>query len=91
MANWQATNAKAKFSALLDAAEAEGPQLIRRRKLTFVVTTEEEFERRMMAAREGKPKKFVSAWDSLKPSFDERFDDVEFPRTSWRSRTVDLG
>ena len=90
MTSWGATNAKAKFSALLDAAEKEGPQLIRRRKHTFVVTTEEEFERRVAEAREGKPKKFISAWDALRPSFDERYD-LELPKREWKSRPVDLG
>ncbi len=90
MAYWQATNAKARFSALLDAAESEGPQLIHRRKLTFVVTTEEEIERRLAEARAGKRKKFVSAWDALRPSFDRRFD-VEFPRLNSEFREVDFG
>lgn len=90
MTSWQATNAKAKFSALLDAAQQEGPQRIQRRKLTFVVTTEEEFERRVAEAREATPKRFVSAWDALKPSFDERYDDVEFPRVDLEVRPVDF-
>jgi prevent-host-death family protein len=87
MAYWQATNAKAKFSGLLDAAESEGPQLIHRRKQTFVVTTEAEIERRLSEAREGKRKKFISAWDALRPSFDQRYD-VEFPRVKWKPRSV---
>jgi hypothetical protein len=33
--------------------------------------------------------KFVSAWDALRPSFDERYD-VEFPRVKWVSRDVDF-
>jgi prevent-host-death family protein len=90
MAYWQATNAKAKFSGLLDAAESEGPQLIHRRKQTFVVTTEAEIERRMALAREGKRKKFISAWDALRPSFDRRYD-VEFTRIKGGVRPVDLG
>jgi len=90
MANWQATNAKAKFSALLDAAEQEGPQRIQRRKLTFVVTTEKEFERRVAEASADKPKKFISAWDALRPTFDERYD-LELPQREWKSRPVDLG
>jgi prevent-host-death family protein len=61
MATWQAANAKAKFSALLDAAESEGPQLVHRRKLKFVVATAEEFERRVAEAREFEPNKFFSA------------------------------
>jgi hypothetical protein len=90
MAYWQATNAKAKFSALLDAAQSEGPQLIHRRKHKFVVTTEEEIERRLTEAREGKRTKFISAWDALRPSFDRRYD-VDFPRLKWKPRPVDLG
>lgn len=87
MAYWQATNAKAKFSGLLDAAENEGPQLIHRRKQTFVVTTEAEIERRLSEAREGKRKKFISAWDALRPSFDRRYD-IDFPRSKSKSRWV---
>lgn len=87
MANWQATTAKAKFSAMLDAAEREGPQLIHRRKKLFVVTTEEEIEKRLEEARKGKRKKFISAWDALRPSFDQRYD-VEFPRLKLKPRWV---
>jgi hypothetical protein len=87
MAYWQATNAKAKFSGLLDAAASEGPQLIHRRKQTFVVTTEEEIERRLAEASQGKRKKFISAWDALRPSFDQRFD-VDLPRLRSKPRMV---
>jgi prevent-host-death family protein len=90
MATWRATNAKAKFSGLLDAAESEGPQLIRRRTQTFVVTTEAEIERRIEEARKGKRQKFISAWDALRPSFDERFD-IDFPRSKSKARLVDFG
>lgn len=41
---WAATQAKAKFSEVLDKAEAEGPQLVRRRKRDFYVVTKEAFE-----------------------------------------------
>jgi hypothetical protein len=90
MAYWRATNAKAKFSGLLDAAENEGPQLIKRRTQTFVVTTEVEIERRLEEAKKGKRKKFISAWDALRPSFDERYD-VDFPRSKSKARWVDFG
>lgn len=90
MANWQATNAKAKFSGLLDAAEHEGPQLIHRRKQVFVVTTEAEIELRLKEAREGKRETFVSAWEALRPSFDQRYD-MDFPRATGRPRWVDFG
>jgi prevent-host-death family protein len=90
MAYWQATNAKAKFSGLLDAAESEGPQLIHRRKQTFVVTTREEIERRLAEAKKGKRKSFISAWDALRPSFDRRYD-IDFPRVKSKARSVDFG
>jgi hypothetical protein len=54
MAHWRVSVARAKFSALLDAAETEGPQLIRRGKQTFVVATREEIERHLAEARNGK-------------------------------------
>lgn len=41
---WAATQAKAKFSEVLDKAETEGPQLVRRRRHEFVVMTREQFE-----------------------------------------------
>ena len=90
MAYWRATNAKAKFSGLLDAAESEGPQLIKRRAQTFVVTTEVEIERRLEEAKKGKRQKFISAWDALRPSFDARYD-VDFPRSKSKARWVDFG
>ncbi len=40
--NWAATEAKAKFSEMLDRAESEGPQVVRRRKREFVVLTREQ-------------------------------------------------
>lgn len=42
--NWAATEAKAKFSEMLDKAESEGPQVVRRRKHEFVVISKAEFE-----------------------------------------------
>ncbi|MEO7029565.1 MAG: type II toxin-antitoxin system prevent-host-death family antitoxin [Acidobacteriaceae bacterium] len=39
---WAATQAKAKFSEVLDKAEAEGPQLVRRRKREFYVIAREQ-------------------------------------------------
>ncbi len=86
MTSWRATEAKAKFSAVLDKAESEGPQLVRRRKKTFVLLTEEELEERTknkgvveMKAPE------QSAWDALRPSAELRFD-YEFPRVRGKVR-----
>ncbi len=39
---WAVAEAKAKFSEILDKAEAEGPQLVRRRKREFYVLTREQ-------------------------------------------------
>lgn len=78
MASWQAASAKSKFSGLLDAAEDKGPQLIRRRKQVFVVTTEAEIERRLAEARAGKRDKFISAWDALRMTPGEGLTDEEY-------------
>ncbi len=50
MASWAVADAKAKFSAVLDKAEHEGPQLVERRKRRFVLMTEEELARRTQVA-----------------------------------------
>ena len=55
---WAATQAKAKFSEVLDKAEAEGPQLVRRRKREFYVMTKDEFE--SLPRRAKHPKKSAS-------------------------------
>lgn len=83
MAYWQATNAKAKFSGLLDAAETEGPQLIHRRKREFYVMTKEQFEKSQSARH----KPFVSAWDALAPSSGVTFE-VDFPRLRSKARAA---
>ena len=61
---WQVANAKAKFSELLDSA-SKGPQVVHRRKQTFVITTEAEIQKRLTEARKGKREKFLSAWEAL--------------------------
>lgn len=50
MAIWGATQAKAKFSEVLDRAETEGPQLVRRRKKEFFVVTREQRDAMMERA-----------------------------------------
>ena len=85
--SWESIPDKPDKQEALDAAASEGPQLIHRRKQTFVVTTEEEIERRLTEACEGKRKKFISAWDALRPSFDQRID-VDFPRIRSKPRVV---
>lgn len=90
MANWAVAEAKARFSAVLDKAEAEGPQLVRRRKQEFYVLTKQQLAmvRGQRASAESKP--FMSAWDALRPSFEERYD-VDFPRAKGKTRKVELG
>lgn len=90
MASWHAPDGKARFSALFDAAATQVPQVVRRRKRTFIVTTEEEFKRRVAEAPPKTSKKFVSAWEALRPSFDERYD-LELPKREWKSAPVDHG
>lgn len=85
MASWGATQAKAKFSAVLDKAETEGPQLVRRRKREFYVLTKEQLAERGRTPVEEKP--FVSAWDALRPPADLRFD-FDLPRAKGKARAV---
>ena len=87
MATWRVAEAKARFSAVLDKAVSEGPQLVTRRSQQFYVVTKAQLEDEKLRV-ESKPS--VSAWDALKPSFDERFRDVEFPRLSSKPRLIDL-
>lgn len=87
MASWGATKAKAQFSAMLDMAEAEGPQMVTRRKQKFYVLTKEQLVAHSQL--KGKDKPFVSGWDALRPSFKERCD-VDFPRLPWKPRKLDL-
>lgn len=42
MAGWGVAQAKAQFSAVLDKAETEGPQLLKRRKREFYIVTKEQ-------------------------------------------------
>lgn len=88
MAIWRVADAKARLSEMLDKTETEEPQVIRRRKTEFHLLTKEQLAERCKAPAEGRP--FVSGWDALRPSFEERYDDVEFPRLRGKMRTVDL-
>lgn len=72
---WAATQAKAKFSEVLDKAETEGPQVVRRRKREFYVLTREQLA--TYQAQNEKP--FISGWDALAPSSGVTFD-LELPR-----------
>jgi len=87
MADWGATQAKAQFSAVLDKAESEGPQLVTRRKQEFYVSTKEQWVKHSQQAPSAAEKPFVSAWDALRPSSGEFFD-VDFPRLKSQPRKV---
>ena len=88
MTSWGATQAKAKFSEVLDNAETHGPQCIQRRKERFILIREDQYvQHNQQLSTPDKP--FLSGWDALKPSFNERFD-VDFPRLRGKLRKVDL-
>jgi len=89
MTAWAATQAKAKFSEVLDKAETEGPQIVRRRKQEFVLMTREEHDA-AQAVKKGVAEPFMSAWEALQPSFKERYD-VVFPRLKSKPRKIKLG
>ena len=94
MANWAVAEAKAKFSAVLDKAESEGPQLVERRKKRFVLMTEDELARRTRASvvvsttnvGEASGKRL---WDALRCPPGNGVD-VEFPRLKWKPRKVEF-
>ncbi len=64
--SWSSGDARTKFTSLLNTAEAEGPQLIRRGQQVFVLVTEEELERRFAEGKDQKCGKFLSLWDALR-------------------------
>lgn len=94
MTSWRATQAKAQFSAVLDKAEAEGPQLVERRKKRFVLMTEEELARRTqisvgLSAPSGADASGKRLWDALRCPPKDGVD-VEFPRLKWKPRKVEF-
>ena len=94
MANWAVAEAKARFSAVLDKAENEGPQLVERRKQRFVLMTEEELARRtQIVAEVSAPVEGETSgkrlWDALR-CMPEDGVDVDFPRLKWKPRKVEF-
>jgi prevent-host-death family protein len=86
MGTWGVAEAKAHFSAVLDKAETEGPQLVTRRKREFYVLTKDQLtELGKLPVKDDKP--FVSAWDALRPSSELCFD-FDFPRAKGKSRAA---
>jgi len=88
MAQWRVAEAKAKFSEMLDRTEHEGPQIVRRKTREFYILTREQLESHTPSAPV-EPKPFVSAWDALRPSFEDRYD-IDFPRATGKARAVDF-
>jgi prevent-host-death family protein len=88
MPNWRVAEAKAKFSEVLDRAEHEGPQVVQRKSRQFYILTREQLESQTHAVPV-EPKPFVSAWDALRPSFEDRYD-IDFPRATGKARAVDF-
>jgi Antitoxin Phd_YefM, type II toxin-antitoxin system len=93
MANWAVAEAKAKFSAILDKAENEGPQLVERRKKRFVLMTEEELVRRTRPSAVSTPITGETSgkrlWDALRCPPEDGVD-VEFPRLKWKPRKIEF-
>jgi len=50
MAGWGFAQAKAQFSAVLDKAETEGPELVKRRKREFYIVTKEQLAEQTVRA-----------------------------------------
>ncbi len=73
---------------VLDKAEREGPQVVQRRKQSFILLTEREYAEHTKV-KQPVAEAFVSAWEAMKPSFDERYD-MEFERVSLQPRPVNF-
>ncbi len=86
MASWAVAEAKARFSAVLDRATVEGPQVIQRRRQRFVLLTEEQLKAQGTASALKSEK---SAWDALRPASGELFE-VDFPRPGSKPRVTKL-
>jgi hypothetical protein len=89
MGTWGVAKAKAHFSAVLDKAETEGPQLVERRKKRFVLLMEEELAKRSGAASSigSGPGSGKDLWNALRCPPEDGVD-VKFPRISWEPRKV---
>ncbi len=94
MTIWRATKAKAEFSAMLDKATKEGPQLVRRRDEEFIVLTRVEFQSRTAREVEADVDKDGKTsgqrlWERLRCPPSDGVD-VELERPNWTMRTVEF-
>jgi len=81
---WGAAKAKAQFSAVLDKAETEGPQLVERRKRKFLIMTEEQLSEEL---RLRNPKISMAEFLMNSPLRDSG---LELERVNLRARKLEL-
>jgi prevent-host-death family protein len=84
MGTWGVAKAKAHFSAVLDKAETEGPQLVTRRKREFLVMTREQLAGELRLRQPG-----ISMAEFLMNS-PLRGSGLELGRVNLRAREVEL-
>ena len=84
MTAWGAAKAKAQFSAVLDKAETEGPQLVERRKRKFLIMTEEQLSEEL---RLRNPKISMAEFLMNSPLRDSG---LELERVNLRARKLEL-
>lgn len=92
MARWAVAEAKAKFSEVLDRAEREGPQVVRRRGEEFVIATLPEYEKAVRLLSDPDLHGRTSGkrlWEELRVVPDDGIE-VELEKPRWTPRQVEL-
>jgi len=92
MTVWGATEAKAKFSAVLNKAKKEGPQVVRRRDEEYVISTKVAFQTRGVLEADVDEDGKTSGqrlWERLLCPPEDGID-VEFERPDWTMRKVEF-
>jgi prevent-host-death family protein len=84
MGTWGVAEAKAHFSAVLDKAETEGPQMVTRRKREFLVMTKEQLAEELGLRH---PKISMAEFLMRSPL---RGSGLELGRVNLRAREVEL-
>jgi hypothetical protein len=89
MGTWGVAKAKAQFSAVLDLAESEGPQLVKRRKQEFYVLTKEQLAEQagVIGSSPAQPMSGRELWDLLRLPPEDGID-TDFPRPKGNAREV---